>query len=505
MLNSNKFNEHLELQSRPELIEMVNLVAKEKNISNEDVLHAMEFAIKKIALHKYGLNYDIRADINKNNGAIFIKRIFTVVNEIENPYFELLLADAKKLKPDAVLGDEIEEILPQVDFGRVQAQGFRQNVLLKLREVEKQKEYEAYKDKVGEIVNGTVRRKEFGNLYLELSNKAEAFLSRDNCIPRENLEVGARVRALVLDVKRDLKSPQIILSRSSSDFIVKLFNQEIPEIYEGVIEIKAISRDAGSRCKVALMSNDQSIDPVGTAVGFKGSKIQGILSELKGEKIDLVAWSNNIATFVVNSFRPTEVLKVVIDQDNRNIDVVVRNENLSLAIGRAGQNINLISRLVEWHINLMSEEKEKEERQKSLADKVALFKEALDVDDMISQLLAIEGVNSVNDIAEEKVSLANIPGFNQEIIDELKGRAQDYLSAKEKEAKEEVLSLKVSQDLVDIIQDNQLLLILSKAGIKNKNDLSDLSVYDLLDLLPKDFLEHKKAEELILLARDVNK
>ncbi len=505
MLNSNKMNEHLELQSRPELIEMVSLVAKEKNITNEDVLQAMEFAVKKIALHKYGLNYDIRAEINKNNGAIFIKRVFSVVAEVENPYFELSLADAKKLKADAVLGDEIEEALPQVDFGRVQAQGFRQNVLLKLREVEKQKEYDAYKDKIGEIVNGTVRRKEYGNLYLELSNKAEAFLSKDQSIPRENLEVGARIRALVLDVKRDLKSPQITLSRSSSDFIVKLFNQEIPEIYEGIIEIKSISRDAGSRCKVALMSNDPSIDPVGTAVGFKGSKIQGILSELKGEKIDLVAWSNNIANFVVNAFRPTEVVKVVIDQDKHDIDVVVRNENLSLAIGRSGQNINLISRLVGWHINLMSEEKEKEERQKALADKVALFKEALDVDDMISQLLAIEGVSSVSDIAEEKVSLANIPGFNQEIIDELRGRAKDYLSAKEDEAKEEILSLKVSKDLQDIIKDNQLLLALSKAGVRTKNDLADLSIHELLDLLPKDFLEYSKAEELILIARNVNK
>lgn len=501
MVTFNSFN-NSELHARPELIEMMLAVSKEKNLSFDEVVSVMEAAVKKIALNRYGSAYDIRVDINKNNGAITIKRCFTVVENVENESTEILITQAKLANADVVLGDEVVEYLPQVDFDRSNVQGFRQSVVMKLREIERAKEYEAYKDKVGEIVSGVVRRVEFGNVFVELTNKAEAFLSKDNCIPREYLEVGSRIRALIIDVKKDNKVAQISLSRSSAIFIEKLLAQEVSEVYEGLIQVHAIAREAGSRCKIALSSSDPSIDPVGTVVGFKGSRIHGVLGELKGEKIDLVRWSDNIANFVINAFHPHEVVKVVVDQDKKSIEVVVKNESLSLAIGRGGQNINLISKLVGWHIDLMGEDAEKESRQKAFNAKLEIFKEALDVDDVIAQLLAIENVSSVEDIANEKVNLTNIPGFNEDIIAELTNRAKEYLEEKQNKIQTQLTELGVSSNLQQMLENNlELLLLIAKQGVLTVDDLADLSTFELKDMLPANFANNKTLEEIIVKAR----
>ena len=502
MINTNDFSQQFELQARPELIEMITTVSKEKGIPFNDVLEIMEVAISKLSAQKYGTMYDIRGEVNKANGAITIKRVFTVVENVEDSDKELSLEEAQKRDSSAVLGDELFEILPTIAFNRTHVQGFRQNVILRLREIEKTNEYEAYKDKVGEIVSGIVRRIEYGNVFVELSNKIEAFLGRDECIPREYLEIGSRIRVLIIDVRRDNRMSQILLSRSRSDFIVKLFEQEIPEIYENIIEIKSISRDAGSRSKVALYSNDPSIDAIGTSVGFKGSRIQGVLSELKGEKIDLIQWSDHIANFVINAFHPIEVLKVIVDQNKQSIEVIVKNDNLSMAIGRGGQNINLISKLVGWHIDLISEEAEKETRQNMLNEKMEQFKEQLDVDDIIAQLLAIENINSVEEIVAGKVNLNNIPGFNDEIISELKQRAQDYINNKQEKINNEIKKLNVDKKLLDLMSFNtELLLELAKNGINTLEALADMSVFDLQDIIPKNLADKNVLEDLIIKSR----
>ncbi len=493
-----------ELQARPELIDIIELVSKEKGISIDEVFEAMETAIKKIAIAKYGNVYDIRIKINRSNGAILIQKALTVAEESEDKYTQINLQQALLYKNDAKIGDVLLETLPQVSFDRNFVQPFRQIITKRVKEAEKEKEYILYKDKVGELVSGVVKRVELGNVFIELANRAEAFLKRDNTILRERLEVGDRVRALVIEVRQDIKGSQIVLSRSHPDFIKKLFEQEISEIYEGQIDIMAISRDAGSRSKVAVLSRDSSIDAVGSCIGFKGQRIQGILNELKGEKIDLVHYSNNIANFVINSFYPSQVVKVVVDEDRDIVEVVVRDENLSLAIGRGGQNINLISRLVGRHIDLMGEEAEKSKRQLEVQQRVAYLKESLDVDDIIAQLLVIEGFRNPDDILAENVaSLSSIPAFNDDIIEELKNRASDFINNRNKEYDDKMDALGVDKslrDLAGLTKDNLMLLV--GEGVKTLNDLAELSTYDLLDILPKNTIDFKTAEDLIMLARE---
>ncbi len=496
---------NLELQARPELLEIVENLSKDKNISTEEVFVAMEFAIKKVAVNKYGSLYDIRSKINRSNGAIIIQKVLSVVENVENYYYEISLNDAKKINPDSVLGDELIDILPSPEFTRIDFQPFRQMILFKIREAEKDKEYNLYKEKEGEIVSATVKRVEMGNVFLELSNKAEAFLKRDMCLPRERLEVGDRIRAVIIDVKKDYKSPQIILSRTHESFIKKLFAQEISEVYEGIIEIKAISREAGSRSKVAVISKDQSVDPISTCIGFKGSRIQGILSELKGEKIDLVHYSDNIVNFVINAFYPSQVLKVVVDEEKHFLEVVLKLEALNLAIGRGGQNINLVSRLVGWHIDIMSEEAEREKRNLDSQKKISYFKEVLDVDEVIAQLLAIEGFASVEDLLHNDGSaLKDIKEFNEDIVEEIIIRSKEYLEEKKKELVKKLADLNIDKSLINFFDNKEeLLLLLANNGIKSLSDFADLSIFELLDIVPKSILDKKNAEELILKAREM--
>ncbi len=489
-------------RSRPELLEAIDLVTREKGLSVADVFDAMEKAIKKVATSKYGNLYNIRATINKHTGEINIFRVFTVVDDVENFYHQITLEDAQKQNPDYILGDEILEALPDVDFTRGYVQSFRQIVTMRVKEAEKAIEYEANKDKIGEIVSGVVKRVEFGNVFVELSNKFEAFLHRNQTIPRENLEVGMRIRVLIQDVQRDMKAAQIRVTRYSKEFIKKLFMQEIQEIYDGTVEIKSIARDAGSRSKVALYSSEPSIDPISMVLGFKGSKIQGILSELKGEKIDLLHYSENVVTFVTQAFYPTEVLKVVIDEDSHSLEVVVRDEDLSLAIGRRGQNINLIASLVGWTIDLIGETAEKEKSQNDLASNISYFKSTIDVDETISQLLILEGYSSVEEIIEDQEGLATIPAFDANIIAELVKRSEEYLEKEKQLFLEKILALGANKNLLDCgLLTKEEILILLENDVKSLEDLADLSMFELVDILPKNTISEEEASEIITEAR----
>ncbi len=503
MLKNN--DSYLELQARPDLIDIIHNVAKDKNILVEEVFVAMETALQKVALVKYGELHNIEVIINRIKGAILVQRIIMVVDVVEDHYKEITVLEAKRIKADAVLGDELRETLPPLDFDRNYVQSFRQGILHKIKEAEKEREYEAYKDKVGELVSGIVKRVEMGNLFVELSNKAEAFLRRDNCIQREYFEVGSKVRALITEVKRDPKAQQIMLSRTHPNFIRRLFEQEIPEVYEGVISTHGIARDPGSRSKIAVSSKDPSIDAIGTCVGFKGSRIQGVLAELKGEKIDLIHYSDNVANYVINAFYPSEVLKIIVYEDKKTVSVVMKSDNLSMAIGRGGQNINLISRLVGWHIDLMSEEDEKEMRQKSIHDKTTNLINALDVDEVIAQLLVAEGFNTVEDIIGDKGrSLSSIAAFNDDIIEELTDRAKAFIEEIGLKMKEEIANLGVSQELINLINNDEVLVCLGKNGVKTIEDMGDLSIFELIDMLPKDLIDTKEAEELIMKARNID-
>ena len=436
--------------NRLELLQIAEAVAREKSIDKEIVIEAIEEAIQKGARARYGAEHDIRVHIDPKTGETTIKRVITVVADdavfgggideetgeelpFEEPPGILRLADAKRRDKAAEIGTVYEELLPPFEFGRVQTQMARQVVMGKVRDAERERQYEEYKDRVGEIVNGTVKRVEYGNVVVDLG-RGEGIMRRDQSIPRENFNIGDRARCYIYDVRRETKGPQILLSRAHGGFMAKLFAQEVPEVYDGVIEIRAVARDPGSRAKMAVISNDSSIDPVGACVGMRGSRVQAVVAELQGEKIDIIQWSQDEATFIVNALAPAEVSKVVMDEEDERVEVVVPDEQLSLAIGRRGQNVRLASQLTGWQIDIMTESQESERRQREFTERTALFQEALDVDEVIAQLLVTEGFASVEDVAYVDVSeIASIEGFDEDTGAEIQARAVDYL---EKEAAE---------------------------------------------------------------------
>ncbi|MCW5758233.1 MAG: transcription termination/antitermination protein NusA [Phenylobacterium sp.] len=436
--------------NRLELLQIAEAVAREKSIDKEIVIEAIEEAIQKGARARYGAEHDIRVHIDPKTGETTIKRVVTVVADdavfgggideetgeelpFEEPPGILRLAEAKRRDKAAEIGSVYEELLPPFEFGRVQTQMARQVVMGKVRDAERERQYEEYKDRVGEIVNGTVKRVEYGNVVVDLG-RGEGIMRRDQSIPRENFNIGDRIRCYIYDVRRETKGPQILLSRAHGGFMAKLFAQEVPEVYDGVIEIRAVARDPGSRAKMAVISNDSSIDPVGACVGMRGSRVQAVVAELQGEKIDIIQWSQDEATFIVNGLAPAEVSKVVMDEEDERVEVVVPDEQLSLAIGRRGQNVRLASQLTGWQIDIMTESQESERRQREFAERTALFQEALDVDEVIAQLLVTEGFASVEDVAYVDVSeIASIEGFDEDTGAEIQARAVDYL---EKEAAE---------------------------------------------------------------------
>jgi N utilization substance protein A len=435
---------------------------------------------------------------------------------LENDSREIALSEARKRNPAAQEGDAISETLPPFDFGRIAAQSAKQVIMQKVREAERDRQYEDYKDRIGEIVNGTVKRVEYGNVIVDLG-RGEGIVRRDELIPRETFRYGDRVRAYVYDVRREQRGPQIFLSRTHPQFMSKLFAQEVPEIYDGIIEVKSVARDPGSRAKIAVISRDSSIDPVGACVGMRGSRVQAVVNELQGEKIDIIPWSQDAATFIVNSLQPAEVAKVVLDEEAERIEVVVPDEQLSLAIGRRGQNVRLASQLIGWDIDILTEQEESERRQKEFTERSALFMQALDVDETLAQLLASEGFSSVEELAYIDLSeIASIQGFDEETATEIQQRALDHLAAIEHEHDEARKALGVADELYEINGLNAAMLeALGKDGIKTIEDFAGCAADDLVGWTERkdgevkrfdgtfsDFpVSREEAEEMIMQAR----
>ncbi|MEH6744887.1 transcription termination factor NusA [Hyphomonas sp.] len=431
--------------NRLEILQIAKAVAEEKAIDQSIVIEAMQEAIEKAAKAKYGQEHDIRAKIDSTTGEQTLWRIQTVVadEEFEDESKELRLSEAKKIDADLVAGDELKEELPPFDFGRVAAQTAKQVIMQKVRDAERERQYNEYKDRVGEVISGVVKRVEYGHVIVDLG-RAEGIIRRNDGIPRENFQTNDRVRAYLYKVSRETKGPQIFLSRSAPEFMVKLFAQEVPEVYEGVIEIKACSRDAGSRAKIGVISNDSSIDPVGACVGMRGARVQAVVGELSGEKIDIIPWNYDDATFIVNALQPAEVSKVVLDEEERRVEVVVADDQFPLAIGRRGQNVRLASQLTGWQIDLVTETADSERYQREFQERTDLFMKALDADETLAQLLASEGFETVEEIAYvAPEDFITIEGFDEDVAEELQERAREFLDrlAAENDAKRKELGV----------------------------------------------------------------
>jgi len=467
--------------NRLELLQIADAVAREKSISREIVLNSMEDALQKAARSRYGQETEIRVEINPRTGEVRTSRLMLVVDQIESDATQILLVDARKRNPAAQVGDWIAETLPPFDFGRIAAQSAKQVIVQKVREAERDRQYQEYKDRIGEIVNGVVKRVEYGNVIIDLG-RGEAIVRRDELIPREMFRPGDRVRAYVYDVRREQRGPQIFMSRTHPQFMAKLFAQEVPEIYDGIIEVKSVARDPGSRAKIAVISRDSSIDPVGACVGMRGSRVQAVVNELQGEKIDIIPWSADAATFIVNGLQPAEVVKVVLDEDSARIEVVVPDDQLSLAIGRRGQNVRLASQLTGWDIDILTEAEESERRQKEFLERNNTFMQALDVDEVVGQLLASEGFRSVEELAYvDFAELASIEGFDEDTAGEIQNRARDFLAKHEAELDNRRKELGVADDLRDV--DGITTAIMVKLGendVKTIEDLAGCATDDLV-------------------------
>ncbi|MCY1742343.1 transcription termination factor NusA [Ensifer adhaerens] len=467
--------------NRLELLQIADAVAREKVIDREIVLAAMADAIQKAARSRYGSESNIRADINSKTGEIRLQRLLEVVEKADDYSTQIPLELARDRNPDAKLGDFIADPLPPMDFGRIAAQSAKQVIVQKVREAERDRQFDEFKDRVGEIVNGTVKRVEYGNVIVDLG-RGEGIIRRDEMIPRENMRYGDRVRSFVYDVRREQRGPQIFLSRTHPQFMVKLFTMEVPEIYDGIIQIKSVARDPGSRAKIAVVSNDSSIDPVGACVGMRGSRVQAVVGELQGEKIDIIPWSQDPASFIVNALQPAEVAKVVLDEDAERIEVVVPDEQLSLAIGRRGQNVRLASQLTGWDIDILTEQEESERRQKEFTERTNLFMDALDVDEMVGQVLASEGFAAVEELAYVDLDeIASIDGFDEETANEIQTRAREYLDRIEAEMDAKRRELGVADELRSIDGlTSQMLVALGEEGIKTVEDFAGCAADDLV-------------------------
>jgi N utilization substance protein A len=467
--------------NRAELLAIATAVATEKMIDKSIVIEAMEEAIQKSARNRYGAENDIRAKLDPRTGDLRLWRVVEVVEVVEDYFKQVDLKQAEKLQKGAAVGDFIVDPLPPVDLGRIDAQSAKQVIFQKVRDAERDRQYAEFKDRAGEVVTGVIKSVEFGHVIVNLG-RAEGVIRRDQQIPREAVRVGERVRALILKVERQNRGPQIFLSRAHPEFMKKLFAQEVPEIYDAIIEIKAAARDPGSRAKIGVISRDSSIDPVGACVGMKGSRVQAVVQELQGEKIDIIPWSEDTATFVVNALQPATVSRVVIDEEEGRIEVVVPDDQLSLAIGRRGQNVRLASQLTGRQIDIMTEAEASEKRQKEFAEKSKMFEEELDVDETLSQLLVAEGFSELEEVAYiELAELATIEGFDEELAEELQNRANEALERREEAARELRRELGVEDALAELPHLTEAMLVtLGKAGIKTLDDLADLATDELI-------------------------
>lgn len=485
-----------------ELLHVADAVAREKGIDRDEVLVAMEQAIQKAGRSKYGHEHDIRATIDRRTGLIALQRFLEVADPVENEFTQIPLKAAKKSKPDAAIGDFIVDDLPPIDFGRIAAQTAKQVIVQKVREAERKRQFNEFKDRIGEVINGIVKRVEYGNVTVDLG-RAEAVLRRDEALPREHFKNQDRVRAYIYDVREEVRGPQIFVSRTHPMFMAKLFAQEVPEIYDGIIEIKAVARDPGSRAKIAVVSNDSSIDPVGACVGMRGSRVQAVVGELQGEKIDIIPWSQDPATFVVNALAPAEVSKVVLDEENNRMDVVVPDEQLSLAIGRRGQNVRLASMLTGWDIDILTEKEESERRQEEVSRRTSLFIAALSVDDVIAHLLVAEGFTRVEQLVETPVDeLAEIEGFDPEVAQELQQRATTWLNERAAQLEARRHELGIADAVLALPgMTVEMAVKLGEKGVKTLDDVGDLAGDELREMLGNDQLTENRANEMIMAAR----
>ncbi|WP_448586299.1 transcription termination factor NusA [Thermaurantiacus sp.] len=467
--------------NKAELIAIADAVAREKSIDRMIVIEAMEEAIQRAARARYGSENDIRAKIDPRSGDLRLWRVLEVVEAVDDHFKEIALHDARLRDPEAKPGDFIIDDLPPIEFGRIAAQAAKQVIVSKVRDAERERQYEEFKDREGEIITGVVKRVEFGHIVVDLG-RAEGVIRRDQQIPREQLRVGDRVRSYIMAVRRENRGPQIFLSRAHPEFMKKLFAQEVPEIYDGVIEIRACARDPGSRAKIAVFSHDSSIDPVGACVGMRGSRVQAVVQELAGEKIDIIPWSADTATFVVNALQPAQVTKVVIDEEENHLEVIVPDEQLSLAIGRRGQNVRLAGQLTGHQIDIMTEAAESEKRQKEFIERSELFQRELDVDETLAQLLVAEGFTSLEEVAYvERDELAAIQGFDEDLADELQRRAEDAIERREAALREQRRALGVEDALAEIPGLTEAMLVrLGQKGIRTLDDLADLSTDELI-------------------------
>ena len=503
--------------NRLELLQIADAVAKEKSIDKKIVISAMEEAIQRAAASKYGSENRIKVEIDEETGSIKLMRLLEVVEEVTDNFREISLEEAKTKHPDAEIGGpEITEELPPIDFGRVAAQSAKQVIVQKVRDAERERHYEEFKDRVGEIISGVVKRVEYGSIVVDLG-RAEAIIRKDDLLPREIYMPGDRVRAYIFDVRREMRGPQIFLSRTHSDFMANLFAQEVPEIYDGIIEIVGVARDPGSRAKIAVQSTDSSIDPVGACVGMRGSRVQAVVNELQGEKIDILSWTNDIADFVVKALQPSEVMKVVLYDEDQRLEVVVPEDQLSLAIGRRGQNVRLASELSGWDIDILTEDQESERRQKEFQERTTLFMESLDVDELLSQLLVTEGFTDIEELAFVEIEeIINIAGFDEETAQEIQARANDFLEKENIILEEKRKDLGVTDDLLELEGLNLKMIVkLGENDIKTLEDFAYCATDDLIGwyeniegkkvhqtgILESFDLQHEEINTLIMQAR----
>lgn len=487
-----------------ELLQLIEGVAREKNISKEKMLEAIEYSIAEAGKEKYGNEYDISVEIDHKTGNFKIKKNLTVTDVVTDSFKQISLDDAIKNNPSILIGDVISEELPIFSFGRSAAIIARKTLNFKIKEAEKFKQYEEFKNRLGDIVSGAVKRAEFNNIVVDIGGRAEALLKKEFMIQNENYRIGDKVTAYIYDVKYDLKGYQIFLSRTHNEFLAKLFEQEVPEIYDKIIKIMGVARDCGSHAKVAVHCKDPNLDPVGTCVGIRGSRVQPIVHELQGEKIDIVIWSDNTATYVANALSPAVVQRVTVDTSRNIFEVVVPNDQLSIAIGRRGQNVKLASKLTGVSIDVMSEEKDSEKRTKEFHAISNMFVDALNCDEVIANLLAVEGFLSVDDIVNEKIStLAKIEGFDEEIASEILNRALDYISKREELRNDKLNGLGIDPKIKQInLLSYEMIVCLSDNGIKEIEQLRELSSDELLDILKIFGLKREDAESIIMKARE---
>lgn len=483
--------------NRLELLQIADAVARDKAIDKSIVISAMEDAIQKAAKTRYGSENEIKAEIDPRTGQTNLARLLEVVEVVENEAVEIDLASAKKKNKEAQIGDFISEELPPIEFGRIAAQSAKQVIFQKVRDAERDRQFEEFKDKIGEVISGIVKRVEYGNVIVDLGRN-EAVIRRDELIPRESYRSGDRVLAYILDVRRELRGPQIFLSRTNNQFMAKLFMQEVPEIYDGIVEIISVARDPGSRAKIAVYTSDNSIDPVGACVGMRGSRVQSVVNELQGEKIDIIKWNPDVASFVISSLAPAEATKVVLDEDIERIEVIVPDDHLSLAIGRRGQNVRLASQLTKWDIDILTEAEESERRQNEFKEKSQIFIEALDVDEVIAQLLVSEGFMSVEDLVYVETSeISSIEGFDEDTAIEIQSRAKTFMEQEIQKQEQRRKDLGVSDELVQIEgMTANMLVVLGENKIKSLDDFAGFSTDELYGWIEKTELGSKKQDGL---------